>query len=194
MMDSLTLDTNTKRNKIHPHKFALWLSLGSITMMFVAFTSAYMVKQAAGNWLDFAIPSIFYISTVVLIISSMTMHFSYKAYSAGNKGAYKMLLLVSLILGITFIVLQYKGWMELFGLGVDLKRNVSGSFFYLITSIHAAHILGGIAAITVATLRAFVLKFKVTEKRKLGLSLICQYWHYVDFLWIYLLGFLLLNR
>ena len=194
MMDSLTINTNTKRNKIHPHKFALWMSLASITMMFVAFTSAYMVKQAAGNWLDFAIPSIFYISTVVLLLSSLTIHFGYKAYSAGNKKSYKILLLVSLILGVTFVVLQYNGWMELFGTGVDLKRNVSASFVYLITGVHAAHILGGIAAIAIATLRAFVLKFKVTEKRKLGLSLICQYWHYVDVLWIYLLGFLLLNR
>jgi len=185
---------NEMRNKIHAQKFALYISFASIVMMFIAFTSAYIVKQAAGNWLEFAIPSMFYISTVVILLSSITLHSSYKAFLAGKEGMYKTLLIVSLILGISFLVLQYHGWQDMFAVGVDLKGNVSGSFVYLITGVHALHIVGGIAAIIVAIVHAFTLKFRLTEKRKLRFELTLHYWHFVDFLWVYLFGFILLYR
>ena len=77
-----------KRNKIHPHKFALWASMASITMMFGAFTSAYIVKQAAGNWLEFSMPVAFYISTLVIICSSITLQISFKGFKAGSESRY----------------------------------------------------------------------------------------------------------
>ena len=101
------------------------------------------------------------------------------------------MLVITLILAFTFIVLQYKGWYTLFDGGVDLKGNPSGSFFYLITGLHAAHILGGIAALIVAVLHAFTLPFKPNERRRVRFSLVLQYWHFVDILWIYLFTFLL---
>ncbi len=185
---------NEMRNKIHAQKFALYISFASIVMMFIAFTSAYIVKQAAGNWLEFAIPNMFYISTVVILLSSITLHSSYKSFLAGKEGMYKTLLIVSFILGIAFLILQYYGWQDMFAVGVDLKGNVSGSFVYLITGVHALHIVGGIAAIIVAIVHAFTLRFRVTEKRKLRFELTLHYWHFVDFLWLYLFGFILLYR
>ena len=73
-----------KRNTIHPHKFALWAAMASITMMFGAFTSAYIVKQAAGNWLEFAMPNEFYLSTLMILVSSITLHISFKAFKSGS--------------------------------------------------------------------------------------------------------------
>jgi cytochrome c oxidase subunit 3 len=183
-----------KRNKIHPHKFALWAAMASITMMFGAFTSAYIVKQAAGNWLEFAMPVSFYISTLLIIISSVTLHISFSSFKIGKQSRYKSMLIVSLLLGVAFVIFQYFGWTELYAKGVDLKGNVSGSFFFLISGIHALHVIGGIAALIVATLHAYTLKFNVTEKRINRFDLVLNYWHFVDFLWIYLFIFLIISK
>lgn len=183
-----------KRNRIHPHKFALWAAMASVTMMFGAFTSAYIVKQAAGNWLEYSLPPVFYLSTIVLLLSSFTLHSSFTAFKSGGEQKYKTFLVASLGLGIMFVVMQYMGWTELFKIGVDLKGNVSGSFFYLLSGIHALHVLGGIAAMTVAVIHAWSLKFNVTQKRINRFDLVVNYWHFVDFLWIYLFIFLLIKK
>lgn len=192
----MAIDQNrsTSRNRVHPQKFALWLAMGSIIMMFGAFTSAYIVKQAGGNWIDFKLPTLFYWSTAIIVISSITLHLSYTNFVRANFKAYKALLLVSLMLGFTFIALQYNGWDILYASGVDLKGSPSGSFLYLITGVHAAHVLGGIAAIIVAVIHAFTLKEKVTSLRKHRFQLTYNYWHFMGFLWIYLLAFLLLSK
>jgi cytochrome c oxidase subunit 3 len=190
-MTTLTLENKNTRNRIHPQKFALWLGMASIIMMFIAFTSAYIVKQAAGNWLEFRLPQVFFINTGVIILSSICLEYAYRFYVNGNAALYRGLLLASLILGIGFVALQYIGWNELFSIGIDLKGNPSGSFLYLITGVHAAHVLGGIAAIVVAIIHAFTLKYKVTEIRKNRFQLVVQYWHFVDLLWVYLFLFLI---
>jgi cytochrome c oxidase subunit 3 len=101
---------------------------------------------------------------------------------------------VSLVLGLGFVTLQYLGWMQMYSVGIDLKGNPAGSFIYVITGVHALHIIGGIAAMLVALINAFTLKFNVTEKRKINFELTLQYWHFVDLLWVYLLIFLYISR
>jgi cytochrome c oxidase subunit III len=167
--------------------------MASIVMMFGSLTSAYIVRQAAGNWLEFRIPDIFYFSTVVILLSSVTLHTSYLAFRRGNETLYKLLLPVSLILGLTFIFMQYQGWTTLYDIGVVLDGNPGGSFFYVISGIHAAHVLGGIFAICVAVLNAFSLPFAPGEKRRRRFQLVLHYWHFVDFLWLYLFLFLLIQ-
>lgn len=192
---SEVLDRNKSylHSRINPLKFALWIGMGSIMMMFAALTSAYMVRRAGGNWLEFSVPTIFYYSTLVLILSSGVLHYSYHNFKKRALALYKSALILSFILGCTFLALQYLGWVELFSIGIDLKGNPSGAFLYVITGIHAAHILGGLAALTVSIINAFTLK-KFTERRKINIELTLQYWHFVDILWVYLLIFLLLSR
>lgn len=182
-----------RRNKIHPKKFALWVACGSILMMFAAFTSAYIVRQAAGNWLEFRLPAVFFYSTAVIVLSSITLHISYLSFLRGKEGLYKMLLITTFALGLAFVVLQYQGWLALAEIGVPLRINPSGDFVYVISGIHAAHVLGGLAVLTVALLHAFMLKFKVSPARKLRFEMSLTYWHFVDFLWVYLLVFFVLQ-
>ncbi len=181
-------------SKIHPLKFALWIAMASMTMMFGAFTSAYIVRQSAGNWLEFELPNIFFVSTVVLLVSSLTLHTAYRSFVNNMEIRYKSLLVVSFLLGITFLILQYLGWTSLFSVGIDLKGNPSGSFLYVITGMHALHIVGGLAAMLVGVLIAFTRKYKITQRRKINFELTLQYWHFVDLLWVYLLIFLYLSR
>lgn len=182
-----TIKENKGTNKIHPQKFALLLACASMMMMFVAFTSALIVRQAQGNWLEFPIPNLFYVSTAVILVSSLTIQGAYTAFTRGSEGLYKGLLLVTLVLGLTFVYLQYQGWLTLNDSGIFLDGNPSGSFIYVITASHAAHLIGGIAAIIMALLHAFKLEYVVTDRRKHRFQLVLWYWHFVDFLWIYLL-------
>lgn len=182
-----------QRSKIHPKKFALYAACGSMLMLFSGLTSAYVVRQAAGNWLEFQLPDIFLINTIVIIASSIAIHGSYVAYKNGKVQAYRTLMLVSFFLGLAFLVLQYQGWLQMVEIGVPLQANPSGDFVYVISGIHAAHVLGGIGALMVAMLHAFTLKYELTETRKLRFELTMTYWHFVDFLWVYLILFFVLQ-
>lgn len=189
---ALTVTENTtNRSKIDSKKLALLIGCASIVMMFAGLTSAYIVRRAGGNWLEFRLPNIFFINTIVMLLSSVAIHSAYIAFKKGNEVLYKGLLVLSFILGLAFVVLQYQGWLDLTAIGVELTGNPAGSFIYVISGVHAAHVLGGLAAILVAMIQAFSLKYKVTKKRKLRFELTLIYWHFVDFLWIYLLIFFL---
>ncbi|MGK0391169.1 MAG: cytochrome c oxidase subunit 3 [Maribacter sp.] len=177
------------RSKVHPKKFMLWVSIGSLCMMFAAFTSFYLVRQASGNWLEFELPSAFYISTAIIILSSITVHLSYWFFKRMNTLMYRSLLLLTLILGCVFVGLQYEGWLALNQMGVYLDGNASGATVIVISALHAAHVLGGIGVLILANIHAFVLPHKVTNARKLRFELTYTYWHFVDILWIYLLFF-----
>lgn len=163
-------------------------------MMFASLTSAYIVRQAVGNWQEYTLPDIFYLSTGVLLLSSVTLHTSYHAYKKGNASIYRGLLLLTGILGAAFVVLQYYGWQGLYAIGVPLDGNPSGSFFYVISGVHAVHVFGGIAALFVAVFHALTLNFEVTEIRRNRFALVVQYWHFVDILWLYLFVFILLAQ
>ena len=192
-MQTLNYQQEYTQSKIHPHKLALWISLASILMMFAAFTSAYMVRKGAGNWLDYEIPSIFYVSTAVMLMSSVAIQYAYLSYKNGREIAYKVCLILTFLLGITFVILQYQGWTELYGLGIEINGNPSGSFFYVISGVHAAHVLGGLAILSVAMIHAFGLPFTFLKNRLTRLELTTTYWHFVDLLWVYLLFFLLIQ-
>lgn len=187
-----TIEQKTRKG-IHAPLFALWAAMGSMVMMFGSLTSAYIVRQAAGNWLEFRMPDIFYYSTVLILLSSVTLHGSYWAFRNGKETMYKLLLPLTVLLGIGFIVMQYQGWNVLYSIGVALDGNPGGSFFYVISGIHAAHVIGGVFALTVAMMHSFTLKYKPTEKRRRRFQLVLHYWHFVDFLWLYLFLFLLIQ-
>lgn len=176
--------------RLNPQLFALWVGMASMIMLFGAFTSAYIVKQGAGNWLQFQMPWVFYASTAVIILSSISLHMAYYAFKALQWPKYQFLLLVSTLLGFSFMVLQYQGWTALYESGVDLKANVGGSFFYLITGAHAAHVLGGLTVLFITCLFAYTIPLKFSESRRNKIEMVLHFWHFLGGLWIYLFVFL----
>ena len=181
-----------QKKRIHPHKFTLWVALASITMMFAGFTSAYIIKRNQINWVTFNLPNVFWISTAVIIISSLTLWLAQKAFVNREMVKYRTLVVVTLSLGIIFIVLQIVGFKQLWQNGMTLTANVSFSFLYVIIGLHALHILGGIIALLVLFSKAF--STRVRNYDIIPIQVISTYWHFVDFLWIYLLIFLILIR
>jgi cytochrome c oxidase subunit 3 len=89
--------------------------------------------------------------------------------------------------------MQYQGWNDLYNMGVAFDGNPGGSFFYVISGVHAAHVAGGIFALMIAVLHAVSLSYKPNERRRRRFQLVLHYWHFVDFLWLYLFLFLLIQ-
>ena len=188
-----------KKNRIHPKMFLLWLGIGSIIMMFAGLTSAYIVREAAGNWVYFKLPNLFNISTLVVILSSVTLFLASKAIKQQKQKTYRNWLGLTLILGIAFLVLQYEGWKELSRTGILLNGNPSGSFLYVISGLHALHILGGVLFLLIFFAKSLFFKpnpvqellDEINPDKYLGIDLLSVYWHFVDVLWIYLFAFFL---
>jgi len=188
-----TLRQEYNQSKIHPQKLALWIAIGSIIMMFAAFTSAYVVRRAAGNWLEFILPDIFMVNTAVILLSSVTIHLAYRGFKQGKEKQYKRMLIATFVLGLLFVVLQYQGWQAMNEIGATFTVNPSSSFIFVISGLHAAHVLGGMAALTVALAHAYVLPYKPTLRRRQRFELVVHYWHFVDVLWVYLMLFFMIQ-
>ncbi|MCW3088720.1 MAG: heme-copper oxidase subunit [Sediminibacterium sp.] len=188
----ITVETNpiNEPQKIHPHKFTLWVAIGSIVMMFAALTSAYIVKKNAGSWLEFDLPRVFWYSTFTILLSSVTIHLAIKAFRAREMGRYRALITATAVLGVLFITLQWLGFRDMEAHNIALtgpKSNSSASFLFVITGLHMVHVLGGVIALLVIFIRAYASRIK--NYSSLPIELVGTYWHFVDVLWIYLFIF-----
>lgn len=179
-----------EKNRMHPLKLVMWGVCASIVMMFAGLSSAYIVKSAQANWLSFDVPLIFWYSTGVIILSSITIMLSRKAFIDREIMKYKGWLGVTTLLGIAFILMQYMGFSQLWSRGITLTRNVSFSFLYVIVGLHALHVLGGVVALIVMYFKSHSSRKKIYTS--VTIDLMSTYWHFVDFLWIYLLIFLVM--
>ncbi len=181
-----------KKQKLHPHKFTLWVAIGSILMMFAGLTSAYIVKRNQANWQTFNLPIAFWYSTVIILLSSFTIMLALKSFKERAMSRYRMLMVVTMVLGTLFIVLQVLGFQQLWAKGITLQGNVSYSFLYVIVGLHGLHVIGGVIALIVMSLMAFSRKTR--NYSTVPVELMSTYWHFVDILWLYLLVFLLMIR
>lgn len=180
---------------MHPQKFALWLFIVSIVMLFAAFTSAYIVRQGEGNWLVFDLPQLFWTNSLVLIISSATMHWAYLSAKKDNLNTLKLAISITTVLGILFLVGQVYAWGDLVKSNVFFagkESNPSGSFLYVLTGVHAVHLISGLVFLLIALYSAFT--FRIHAKKLDRIEMCATYWHFLDILWLYLFGFLLLNQ
>jgi len=181
-----------KTMAMEPKRFLLWMFMVSIIMIFAALTSAYIVRQAEGNWLSFELPSILWYATGILLMSSITAQLAYWSARHDNIGALKLYLGLSVLLGIGFLVFQIYTWGALVDNSVYFVGNPSGSFLYVIMGVHGFHLISGLIYLSIILVRTF--QYKVHSKNLLQLGLSVSYWHFLDVLWIYLFVFLLLNH
>ncbi len=181
-----------QRKKIHPHKFTLWVAIGSLLMMFAGLTSAYIVKRNQANWQSFELPLFFWYSTAAIVLSSITIYLAEKAFKQRLMQKYRSLVVATLLLGVLFIVFQLLGFQQFWKQGIPLGKNVSNDFLYVIVGLHAVHVFGGLVALIVLFAKAFSSKTRTYNS--VPVELVSTYWHFVDILWIYLLIFLIMIR
>jgi cytochrome c oxidase subunit 3 len=182
--------SNQQRKRIHPHKFTMWVAIGSIVMMFAGLTSAFIVKSNQTNWVTVTIPRMFWISTGAIIISSITLQMALRSFKQREMNQYRMLMGVTLLLGIAFVVFQWLGFQELWAQKITFRGAGAGQFLYVIFGLHAIHVIGGIIALIIMFIRAFIGKTKLYSS--VPVEVMAVYWHFVDVLWVYLLIFFLI--
>ena len=201
--------------RVSTRKFILWLGIVSIIMLFAGLTSAYIVRQGEGKWVNFELPSLFMVSTAMIVLSSVTLQWAIVSVKKNNLGAMNLALVLTAVFGFGFLLFQYLSWKQLVEGGIHLVgtvkditmnyeyiragtenpadiQNVAGSFLYAITGLHIVHLLGGIIALCVVLWRAARKKYSATNYE--GISLCATYWHFLDGLWIYLYLFLIFIR
>lgn len=181
------------------YRLGMWVALASITMMFTALTSAYIVRAGMSNdWRPIRLPPFVLVSTALLLAGSFVIERAKRTLKAGGAARYRSMLLAALLLGLGFVASQLLAWRQLVGQKIYVSTNPHSSFFYVLTGLHGLHILGGLMGLSYLLLRASraseapaSLDFR---KQRAATDVVALYWHFMDGLWVYLFLLLFLWR
>jgi cytochrome c oxidase subunit III len=171
-----------------PASTGIWVIMASITMSFAAFTSALVVRQGTAPLQHITLPPVLYLNTLLIIASSVTLEIARRriaAFMGGKKESAAnpaRWLYITLALGLLFVAGQTFAWVRLRAQGFGLATNVSYSFFYVLTVMHALHLLGGLGGMA-----RVIRKLHNATLRRSTLDATSRYWHFMGVLWVYLL-------
>jgi cytochrome c oxidase subunit 3 len=190
-------------------RLGLGVGIVGIAMVFVSFTSAYIVRQGlptldphtntlVHDWLPLSLPALVFFNTGLLLISSVTMELARRQVArstipgvgsilnvfAGREGTILWLAL-TVMLGLSFLKGQWTVWREMQASGFYVATSPNSSFLYLLTGTHGVHLLGGIFAMLASG--ATMLLRRSAESRVVVLDVTAWYWHFMTLLWIYIL-------
>jgi cytochrome c oxidase subunit 3 len=187
----LTQGTLKEKNN-RAMRMMLWFGIVSLIMSFAGLTSAVLVSRKREDWLtDFEMPQAFFISCVLMVLSSLAFIGAKRALKKGNRNVTTLLLLTTFGLGIAFVMSQYAGFNQIVASGYYFTgetSNVTMSFIYVIAFVHVLHVFAGLLSLLVVIYNHF--KQKYTATNMLGLELSGTFWHFVDILWLFLFLFL----
>jgi len=187
----LTQGTAKEKNR-RAKKMMLWFGIVSLIMGFAGWTSAYIVSSKREDWVsDLDLPSAFYISTAIIVLSSITYLLAKKATAKDNQKMGTLFLVVTFVLGIAFISLQFVGFSQMLENGYYFTgptSNIKMSYVFLLAAVHIAHVVAGLISLSVVLVQQ--LRNKYTPENMLGLELGATFWHFLDFIWVYLILFM----
>ncbi len=163
------------------YKTGMMVGLAGILMFFTAFVSAYIVRQGLGtDWEPIKLPNLVWYNTLILLASSFSLEMA-RTRSKDVLGL-RTWWLGAAALGTVFLIGQLVVWQKLSAEGVYLASNPSSSFFYVLTAVHGIHLLGGVLALLILSLKLWK---GILARQHVGSMAL--YWHCMDFLWILLL-------
>mgnify|MGYP001823709245 FL=1 len=187
-----TYEEKSRRAK----KMMLWFGIVSLIMSFAGWTSAYIVSRSREDWLsNLDLPNAFFISVFVIIVSSITIILAKRAIKNDKMRQGMFFLLLTLILGIIFIINQFYGFNQIVGEGYHFTgptSNPKSSFIFLIAFVHILHVVAGLISLLVVIYNHFKQQYR--PEKMLGVELAATFWHFVDILWLYLFLFLYFVR
>lgn len=176
----------------------LWLGIGGSVLVFTVLLGIYIVRQADPDWQPTPLPGVFWLSTLVIILSSLSLHEAGDAFQKEHFLLYRICIGLTLGLGLLFAGMQGYGWLQLIQQKIAMNTNPSAGFVYLLSGLHLLHILGGLFFLSLLFRdaiknRSYIDSFvySVNPPNQLRLKLLTIYWHFVDVLWILLFFFLL---
>jgi cytochrome c oxidase subunit 3 len=194
------------------------LGLTSVVMLFVSFTTAYVVRKAGAvwdparndyvsNWVPITLPvKLLLLNTFVLLLSGVTLEFARRraqsdvalapiANMPGIRVSTRAALpwvYMTVLLGLTFLGGQYFAWQKLTATNTQIAGNISSGFFFVLTGVHAVHLLGGILALLYAGATTWLRR--PPESRRIVIDVTAWYWHFMALLWVYVFGLLYFAR
>ncbi len=176
------------------YRITMWVVLAAVVMMFVALSSVYIMSSEEQRQ-PVAMPRMFFVSTVLILVSSGTYKRAKRSLQLDKLRAHKRWLLATLALGLGFVTSQLMGWRELANAGVYFAGHPRSTFFYLATALHGMHLLGGIGLVLYILLRSLrpVWPLQI-EKNLTWTGIVGLYWHTMDAIWLWLFGLLLIFR
>ena len=187
----MTIDEQ-RAQKNRSYKLLLIFAMVSMTMMFAGITSAFFVSKSREDWMkDFVMPTPFFISTVCILLVSVCFFLAKRSIKKDDQKATTLFLLASLALGIAFVFFQFQGFDVLISQGnyfTGPQSNINSAFLYVVVITHLAHVAGGFISLLIIIYNHF--KQKYNSSQFIGIELGAMYWHFLDFLWIYLFLFL----
>lgn len=178
-------------------RLGMWVGLASILMLFTALTSAYIVRAGlSDDWRPLAIPNFLWLSTALILASSVTFELARRAIKRVEVKAYNRWIALTAVLGLGFLTTQLLAWRQLVAQGIYLATNPHSSFFFVLTGAHGLHLLGGILGLGYLLLRTWnkLSSREAVIKRQSAAGVIGLYWHFMDGLWVYLFLLLFLWR
>ena len=190
----------TREDALEPQKYriGMWVALASILMLFIALTSAYIVRGIPAlnggqdDWVPIEMPPVLWLNTALLLVSSVSIELARRSLGRNDYARFKSWISLTTILGVAFLAGQLIAWRQLAAQGVYINSHPHSSFFYVLTSLHGLHLLGGVVALSYVTLAA--LRMRIGFKRRNAVDVTAIYWHFMDGLWIYLFVLLFFFR
>lgn len=171
------------------YKLAVWVGIAGIVMFFGAISSAMLISSAREDWRQINLPSVLWLSSAVLLASSLTFEAARRAVRQRGAKDVRRWVLLTALLGLGFLIAQLSGWSQLLSQGVVLRGQPSGAFFYLLTATHGLHVLGGLCVLGYVVTRVSIQR--PWPRPKAVVEAAALYWHFMGVLWIYILGLLL---
>src|SRR2546422_868277 len=164
----------------------LMVLLAASIMFFAAFSSAFFVRRGLSNdWINTPMPGILWLNTAVLVASSGVIELARRSLRAGRRGAFNRYWIAATLLGVLFLCGQYLAWRQLNEAGIYVATNPSSSFFFLLTCVHAVHLLGGISALGYIDVQA--VRLRLGPGKRTAVDVTAYFWHFLDAVWIYLM-------
>lgn len=164
-------------------RIGVWLLVGAITILFVAFTSTYLVRRAQSDWRIGPLPPVLWVNTALLVASGLALERARRGARGNAPRVWRGALATATVLGIAFVTGQIAVWTQLAAAGIFMASNPHAAFFYLLTGVHGLHVAGGVCALLYTLWKTWRLDGRA------ALDVIeptATYWHFVDGLWIYL--------
>jgi cytochrome c oxidase subunit III len=189
---SVVITEEQKLRNARSNKMILLFAMVSMFMMFAGLVSAFIVSKSRVDWLNnFQLPIAFYVSTILIVACSITIHLALKAIQKDNRSQTTTMLLLTLALGIAFIISQFVGFGQIIASGYYMTgqgSSITVTFLYIIAFMHLLHLAGGLISLLIIIYNHF--KQKYNSAQTLGIELGAMYWHFLDILWVLLFLFI----
>jgi cytochrome c oxidase subunit 3 len=186
---NLPATNDNRHTSPQSNQLGLWIFLGVIAMLFACFTSAIIVRRASGDWLPVALPSSLWLNTAVLLASSVTLEWARRAARNVVLPSFRNRIAATLALAVVFVVGQFVAWQQLAASGMLLPTNPHAAFFYILSGLHLAHVLGGLGALLYVSGIAW---FGSGFSRAGILKGTASYWHFMAATWLWVFAVLLI--